>query len=268
VPELPEVETVAHALSEKILGHTIVDCVVRNPALRWPITDDFPSRLLGQKILHIHRRSKYLLWQLSEGYVIAHLGMTGSFSLRSEPKQRPHDHVQWRLSSGDYLSYHDPRRFGCLLWSATLDHPLLRSLGPEPLAADFEVHYLHTAFKGKKQAVKAALMDSHIVVGVGNIYAAEALFRAGIHPDRAAGRISKIRLENLVTAIKTVLAEAIEMGGTSFSDFVTIDGGVGQYQERKTVYGRKGLPCVQCGTAIALMTHSGRSTFYCPRCQT
>jgi formamidopyrimidine-DNA glycosylase len=269
MPELPEVETTRRGLAPHLLGQRVRDLVVRQAQLRWPIAEELRNRLPGQRIADIERRAKYLLVHTQAGSALLHLGMSGS--LRVLPDSTPpgtHDHVDWRLESGHLLRYTDPRRFGCQLWQNPGEvHALLAGLGPEPLGEDFDGDYLWQLSRGKKAAVKLFLMDQKIVVGVGNIYAAEALFAAGIHPARAAGQVSRVRYAQLAAAVKRILAYAIRRGGTTLRDFISPDGLPGYFEQELSVYGRTGQPCRSCATPIRAITLGQRSTFYCPRCQ-
>jgi len=270
MPELPEVETTRRGIEPFVLGRAVEAVAVRQRQLRWPVPEDLPDRLRGKAILRLARRGKYLLFVVEGGALLAHLGMSGSLRivLGDEPLKK-HDHVDIVFAGGACLRYHDPRRFGCLLWvpGDPLAHPLLAELGPEPFDAGFTGEYLHAAAQGRATAVKTFIMDSHLVVGVGNIYANEALFRAGIDPRRAAGRIGAGRYAELARLIREVLQQAIAQGGTTLRDFVNASGKPGYFQQTLAVYGREGLPCVLCGGPIRSVRLGQRSTFYCPRCQ-
>jgi formamidopyrimidine-DNA glycosylase len=269
MPELPEVETTRLGIQLAIEHHDITAVRIHNARLRWPVPTEL-SQLVGQRIETIHRRGKYLIFSTAKGYMLLHLGMSGSLRLAkaSEPLRR-HDHVEFDSDSGWTLRFHDPRRFGCVLWftHAPEEHPLLATLGPEPLTDDFSGHYLFQHSRGRSAPIKSFLMDSHVVVGVGNIYANEALFHAGIHPLRAAGRISEARYEQLAIAIRQILDKAITQGGTTLRDFVNSRGEPGYFQQELDVYGRSGLPCHHCLTVLKEVRLSGRSTVYCPQCQ-
>jgi formamidopyrimidine-DNA glycosylase len=270
MPELPEVETTRRGVAPHVVGRTIAALRVYDRRLRWPVPAGLERRLAGCTIERVDRRSKYLLFRMREGTLIVHLGMTGSLRVhRAAPERRTHDHVDLVLDDGTTLRYHDPRRFGAMLWTASGEpaHPLLRHLGPEPLGPAFDAAYLWQATRGKRAAIKLALMDNRIVVGVGNIYANEALFRAGIRPGIAAGRVSQPRLERLVGAVREVLTEAIAKGGSTLRDYVDSAGEPGYFQLTYRVYGRAGEPCRVCGTAVRLLRLGQRGTFYCPRCQ-
>lgn len=270
MPELPEVETIRRGITPYLIGQAVTRVIVREPRLRWPVSPELEADLSGQVCHGVERRGKYLLLAADSGNVLIHLGMSGS--LRILPADAPankHDHVDILLASGYCLRLNDPRRFGALLWTTNPpgDHPLLRHLGPEPLTEDFHAGYLHGLAHGRKLAVKDFIMDSRIVVGVGNIYANEALFRAGINPRRAAGRISRDRYLRLVAAIRTVLAEAIAQGGTTLRDFADSEGKPGYFQQRLQVYAQARLPCPTCAEPIRLSRLNQRATYHCPRCQ-
>lgn len=268
MPELPEVETTRRGLSPHLIGRRVLAVTVRK-ALRWPVPDELRFGLADQRIDAIERRAKYLLVHTRAGSALLHLGMSGS--LRVLPHATPaglHDHVDWRLDSERILRYTDPRRFGCQLWQPPgATHPLLAELGPEPLADDFDGDYLWKLSRGRRTGVKLFLMDQKVVVGVGNIYAAEALFAAGIHPKRAAGQVSRERYARLAAEVRRVLDYAIGRGGTTLRDFINPDGAPGYFEQELFVYGRAGEPCKVCGTKIRAMTLGQRSSFFCPRCQ-
>ncbi|KIH76638.1 DNA-(apurinic or apyrimidinic site) lyase [Geoalkalibacter ferrihydriticus] len=270
MPELPEVETVRRGLAPHVRGRRITRILVRNAGLRQPVPSDLQHRFSGALVHEIQRRGKYLLFGTDVGWMILHLGMSGVLRLvdSSQPAHK-HDHVDMDLDDGRVLRFTDPRRFGLLLWTAEnpLQHPLLAGLGPEPLDATFDGAYLWARARGRSLAVKSFLMDSRIVVGVGNIYASEALFRACIRPDRAAGGIGRLRYERLAQAVKAVLAEAIEAGGTTLRDFVDGEGRPGYFRVQLQVYGRRGEPCPRCGKPLAVATIGQRSSFFCRSCQ-
>lgn len=272
MPELPEVETVLRGLAPHLVGKRLAGCRVRNPHLRWPVPEDLGTRILGRAIRALDRRGKYLLLLLDgagEGGLIVHLGMSGS--LRLCPANQPpdkHDHLDLLLEGGLCLRLRDPRRFSAVLWSeAPGHHPLLAHLGAEPLTDAFSGAHLHALCRGRKTSIKALIMDARKVVGVGNIYANEALFHAGIHPGLAAGRLSRSRCDALAAAIKDTLARAIAAGGSTLRDFVDGHGRPGYFQQTYHVYGREGESCRVCGTAIRHMPQGGRSTYFCPVCQ-
>ena len=269
MPELPEVETTRRGILDAVQDHCVLKISVHNPRLRWPVPPEL-SDLEGQQVRTITRRGKYLLLEAETGTALIHLGMSGSLRLVSpETPRKTHDHVELLMDSGLTLRLHDPRRFGCFLWLTTppSEHPLLAKLGPEPLEPDFDGNWLFRYSRGRSAPVKSIIMDSHVVVGVGNIYANEALFRAGIHPLRAAGRISALRYERLANEIKAILAYAIEKGGTTLRDFVNSQGEPGYFQLELDAHGRGGLPCRRCQNAMKEVRLSGRSTVFCPRCQ-
>jgi len=270
MPELPEVETVRTGLEPLLSGREISAISCHRTGLRYPFPDF--STLTGQRITTVSRRSKYLLFELDGTQTLVwHLGMTGQFHLLSaEDEKAKHEHVRIDLLGGESLRYRDARRFGYagLLDSLTLlSHPWFASLGPEPLSPSFTTEHLLAICHGRKAPIKTVIMDASVVVGVGNIYAAESLFRAGIHPARAAGNISKKRLARLTFTIKQVLTEAIAAGGSTISDFVKADGKPGYFTHSFQVYGRENSACFHCGKAIKRITQSGRSSFYCPGCQ-
>jgi formamidopyrimidine-DNA glycosylase len=270
VPELPEVETTRRGIRTALRGRRITAIVLREARLRWPVDPGLVTALPGQRVLDVHRRAKYLLIELEHGTLIVHLGMSGS--LRVLPAGTPllaHDHYDVRLDSGRCLRFNDPRRFGCLLWVTgdPEEHPLLATLGPEPLEAGFDVEYLAGRARGRKVAIKQFLMDQHVVVGVGNIYASEALFRAGIPPRRATGRVTRAQFAKLVAAVREVLGEAIRQGGTTLRDYVGADGTPGYFRQQLDVYERAGEPCRRCGTKVRHVVQGQRSTYFCPHCQ-
>lgn len=273
MPELPEVETVLRGLAPHLEGQRFQGARVREPRLRWPVSPELPGLLPGCTLLAMERRGKYLLFHLlrhgRKHCLLAHLGMSGSLRLcpASQPPDR-HDHLDLLLEGGLCLRLRDPRRFGAILWTDTPEsHPLLAGLGVEPLSDTFDGAFLHGLCRGRKTSVKALIMDAHKIVGIGNIYANEALFHAGIRPGMAAGRLSRARCERLATAIRDTLRRAIRAGGSSLRDFVDGHGRPGYFQQTYYVYGRAGEPCRACGTLIRQAVQGGRSTFYCPTCQ-
>jgi len=279
MPELPEVETVRRGLLPHIVGRTVERVVVRERRLRWPIPRDFARKLSGRTIAGVDRRGKYLLLDLGappaepRGHsdrVILHLGMTGRLSL-IEPGRavRKHDHLDLELSGQRVLRFNDARRFGAVLWwpGAQPTHLLLKHMGPEPFDDAFNAGYLFKLSRGRSAPVKNFLMDGRVVVGAGNIYAAEALFRAGIRPMRPAGRVTLKEYATLVAAVREVLRSAIEAGGTTFRDFLGSDGEPGYFVQKLFVYDRAGQPCRKCRTPIKRLVIGQRSSFYCPRCQ-
>jgi formamidopyrimidine-DNA glycosylase len=273
VPELPEVETTRRGIAPHLIGRRITSVVLRRPDLRWPIPPEIGELLPGQRIEDVERRAKYLLLHTAVGSALLHLGMTGV--LRVLPADAPvgkHDHVDLGLEAAAtgarVLRFTDARRFGCLLWQAPgTTHELLENLGPEPLTGDFDGDLLWRMSRGRTAAVKLFLMDNAVVVGVGNIYASEALFAAGIDPRRAAGSVSRARYARLAAEVKRILAWAIERGGTTLRDFINPDGMPGYFVRELQVYGREGEPCRTCGTAIRQVVLGQRSTFWCPHCQ-
>jgi formamidopyrimidine-DNA glycosylase len=269
MPELPEVETTRRGVAPHLVGQRVLALTIRQPRLRWPIPAALRRQLPGQKIEGVERRAKYLLAHTAAGSALLHLGMSGSLRiLDAATPAGPHDHVDWCLSSGRILRYTDPRRFGCQLWQAPGKiHPLLAGLGPEPLGEAFSAEGLWKTSRGRSAPVKIFLMDQKVVVGVGNIYAAEALFAAGIHPRRAAGSVSLARYARLVDEVRRILAHAIARGGTTLRDFLAPDGAPGYFEQELFVYGRDDEPCKVCSTPIRAITLGQRSTFYCPRCQ-
>lgn len=269
MPELPEVETTRRGIEPFLLNRKITQVRLHRPDLRWPIPMAIQTDLVGQKINAVERRAKYLLLHTKVGAALLHLGMSGSLCIRPE-RLAPgrHDHVDLLLDSKQMLRFNDPRRFGCLLWQRCGEtHPLLQHLGPEPLGGDFDGDYLFQRSRGKTAPVKTFLMDQHIVVGVGNIYVAEALFRAGIRPSRQAGKITRAAYLALATAIREILDYAITRGGTTLRDFVKPNGEPGYFEQELQVYGRKDAPCRVCKTPIKAIRTQQRSSFYCPRCQ-
>jgi formamidopyrimidine-DNA glycosylase len=269
MPELPEVETTRRGVEPYCLARTIERFDVRDSRLRWPVPAALTTALPGQVITAVERRGKYLLFRMTKGSLLVHLGMSGSLRvlLFDVPPTR-HDHIDLLLDGGACLRYHDPRRFGCFLWQANgEDHALLRNLGPEPLSEEFDGHLLYQRSRGRKGPVKHFIMDGKIVVGVGNIYANEALFLSGIHPGRPAGRISMARYLRLAESIKQVLTSSIEQGGTTLRDFVGGDGKPGYFAQRLYVYGRAGQPCKTCSTPLRERRLGHRSSVYCVTCQ-
>jgi formamidopyrimidine-DNA glycosylase len=269
MPELPEVETTRRGIAPWLEGHRIKRVTLRRRDLRWPIAAAISTELPGQRVEAVERRAKYLLLHTGAGSALIHLGMSGSLRvLDAGTVPHKHDHYDLLLDSGRIVRFTDPRRFGCLLWQPAGDiHPLLAALGPEPLSTDFDGDHLWRRSRGRRAAVKSFLMDQTVVVGVGNIYASEALFAAGIHPGRAAGRISRARYGRLAAAVGEVLAHAIGRGGTTLRDFMHPDGARGWFEPELTVYGRAGQACRRCGSAVRARVLGQRNTFFCPRCQ-
>lgn len=270
MPELPEVETSRRGVEPHLTGHTIETVVMRNRSLRWPVAKDVDDGLADSHVLSVERRAKYLLINTDRGTAIVHLGMSGSVRIVDhETPAGIHDHFDLVLDSGLALRYRDPRRFGSLHWSEDpYSHWLLKDLGPEPLGDRFDGDYLWLQSRRRKVAVKQFIMNANIVVGVGNIYASEALFGASINPKRAAGRIALPRYQRLAASIKDVLSRAIEAGGTTLQDFVGGDGDAGYFKQQLDVYDRDGLPCRQCGEPIRSIVQGQRATYYCVHCQT
>ncbi len=268
MPELPEVETTRRGIEPHVRDQRIEAVILRETRLRWPISSEVTS-LAGSQIKNVSRRGKYLIMRLDQGNLIWHLGMSGSMRILPVGAVcQDHEHVELQLANGLALKYRDPRRFGALLYCDTnpLQHRLLNELGPEPLGDDFDTDYLHRCCRGRSAAIKNVLMNSHIVVGVGNIYASEALFHAGIRPTRAARRISRIRIARLVDAVRETLASAIEQGGTTLQDFTQADGKPGYFSQSLRVYGNSGN-CGVCGSKIKHLVQGQRSSYYCPGCQ-
>lgn len=269
MPELPEVETTRRGLAPHLEGKRIRNVVLRRPDLRWPIPYEVVEQLPGQRIDTIRRRAKYLLLDTQAGSALLHLGMSGS--LRVLPEKTPvaaHDHVDIAIAGGRVLRFNDPRRFGCLLWQpAGETHELLRGLGPEPLDDVFDGDYLFEKSRGRSAPVKTFLMDQKIVVGVGNIYAAESLFRAGISPLREAGKVSRERYAALAAAAKDILRHAIERGGTTLRDFISPDGAPGYFEQELSVYGRGGEPCTACSRPLKEASIGQRTSVWCGHCQ-
>lgn len=268
MPELPEVETSRRGIEPHLVGNILHYAIVRNSKLRWPVSEKIKT-LLDEPILSVKRRAKYLLIELNKGWIIVHLGMSGS--VRILPEEQPeekHDHIDLVFRDGKVLRYTDPRRFGAWLWCEDLaTSSVLAHLGPEPLSAQFNAQYLYQQSKNKKIAIKPWLMDNKLVVGVGNIYANEALFSSGIMPDRKASSLTEQECDVLVNAIKTVLTRSIEQGGTTLKDFLQSDGKPGYFAQELFVYGRKDKACLICGHAIESIKQGQRSTFFCRHCQ-
>lgn len=275
MPELPEVETIRRGIAPNLIGHRITSVIVRNPHFRWPIPANLGEILTNLLIREVSRRAKYLLFDCGKGTLIMHLGMSGSLRLlvptlsRQTILPQKHDHLDLILDNATILRLRDPRRFGAVLWEPgdIMSHSLLSNLGPEPLNEAFNEYMLYNKTRGLRGSIKTVLMNNQIVVGVGNIYANEALFYAGIHPKIAAGRIGIVRYRKLVHAVKKVLLMAIEAGGSSLRDFVNSDGNPGYFQQQYWVYGKTGQSCRKCGAIIEQIKQGQRSSFYCPRCQ-
>lgn len=273
MPELPEVETTKRGIAPHITDNSVTDVKIRQPKLRWPVPSDLAQILMGKSLTSVERRAKYLLLYFNhqrQHALMIHLGMSGSLRICS-PNESPlkHDHADILFSNGNCLRYSDPRRFGCILWleSAPQEHPLLQHLGLEPLSEEFNGQYLWDKSRGKQVAVKQFVMDQKIVTGIGNIYASEALFMAGIRPTRAAGKVSKTKYDVFVDAAKMILERSITQGGTTLRDFVGGDGKPGYFAQQLLVYGKKGKPCPTCKTLLKEVRLSNRSSVYCPTCQ-
>ncbi len=275
MPELPEVETSRRGIEPHLIKQTITDVVIRQHKLRWPIPKNLPALAKGKKIRQVCRRAKYIYLKLDNGCIIIHLGMSGSLRICTEktPVEK-HDHIDICVSTSrskktTILRLRDPRKFGCVLWTADdiNEHKLIKSLGPEPLDDVFTARYLHAKAKKRTCSIKSFIMNSHMVVGVGNIYASEALFKAGINPKRKASSVSLTRFEKLVNAIKTTLKKSIEQGGTTLKDFTGEDGQPGYFAQELLVYGRANENCTICDKPIKQFTQQARSTFYCSNCQ-
>jgi len=270
MPELPEVETTRRGILPWVEGETVARVAVRERRLRWPVPAGLAERLEGQAIRTVNRRAKYLLFDTAAGTMLLHLGMSGSLRVLEGPvPPGAHDHLDIDFAGGRRLRFNDPRRFGSVHWvrGDALSHPLLKDLGPEPLGPDFSGERLYAGSRGRRVSIKPYIMNGRVVVGVGNIYASEALYRAGIHPRRPAGRISLRRMNTLAGAIRDVLAEAIDQGGTTLRDFTWGDGRPGYFQQQLAVYGRAGDPCPGCGQPLRSEVLGQRATFYCAACQ-
>lgn len=269
MPELPEVEVCRRGIEPHILNQTVSDVIVRNANMRWPITPTI-AEICGEKVISVNRRAKYLLLGTSKGILMLHLGMSGTIRvIDKDTLVTKHDHFDLILENGLALRLNDPRRFGSVLW-ITEDinqHQLIKKLGPEPLLADFTGDYLYDKSRKKTVAIKTFLMNNHVVVGVGNIYANEALFQAKIIPTVAAGKVSRKRFESLTEIIKKVLSEAINQGGTTLKDFTQVDGKPGYFAQQLQVYGRSGKPCFICKEKLKEIKQAGRATVFCPNCQ-
>lgn len=270
MPELPEVETTCRGIAPYVVGKTVTGVAVRQPRLRWRVPAGLKRHLVGHRVVQLERRAKYILFRFEHGCLILHLGMSGSLRVVTDGKPPDkHDHVDLEFDAGVRLRFRDPRRFGSLHWTKSdpMRHKLLAHLGPEPLGKEFNTEYLYQKSRGRKQSVKTFIMDSRIVVGIGNIYASEALFLSGILPKKAAGRLSKARCEKLIAAIRKVLQKAILAGGTTLRDFASGDGQPGYFSLELKVYDRTGQPCKGCGNPIKQSRIGQRSTFFCVKCQ-
>lgn len=269
MPELPEVETSRRGIAPWLEGMRVSKVIVRERRLRWPVPAAVDRKLPGQVIHSIRRRAKYLLFDTDAGTMLLHLGMSGSVRIidQDEPAAK-HDHVDIVIEGGKALRFRDPRRFGSMLWTKDADkHPLLRNLGPEPLGEEFDGYYLWQAARGRRISIKQFIMNAAIVVGVGNIYASESLFLAGIHPMRRADRIARPRMLLLANSIRSILQQAINAGGTTLRDFYGGDGEPGYFSQQLEVYAREGEPCRRCKTHLSAVVLGQRSTFYCKSCQ-
>jgi formamidopyrimidine-DNA glycosylase len=270
LPELPEVETTRRGLEPHVRRRRIVALEVYERRLRWPVAARLPAAVAGQRVTGIGRRAKYLLLGLESGTLLVHLGMSGNLRVvKAQEPRRTHDHFDVVLDSGKALRFNDPRRFGSLIFTRAdpARHPLLVHLAPEPFDTAFDAQYLWRVTRRRRVAIKQLLMNSHLVVGVGNIYASEALFRARIAPGRRAATLSRVETTQLLRAVRAVLAQAIRAGGTTLRDYVGADGAPGYFRQRLYVYERAGKPCRRCGTAVRSRTQGQRSTYYCPSCQ-
>jgi formamidopyrimidine-DNA glycosylase len=270
MPELPEVETTRRGIEPLVRKKIVGQVFIHNGSLRWPVPHELVSLLPGQEFGAVSRRSKYLLFSLDQGTLIVHLGMTGNLRVDSSvTERRKHDHVEIVFTDGSVLRYNDSRRFGSILWTtaAPSEHVRLASLGPEPFDNEFNATYLYKRSRDRRIAVKPFLMDAHVVVGVGNIYASEALFRACIDPVRPAGKVSKAAYGRLIKATAIILNEAIAAGGTTIRDFANSEGKPGYFKQELRVYGRVGQKCTVCDTLVRQVKLGQRSTFYCPHCQ-
>ena len=271
MPELPEVETTRRGIAAHIIGQTVTAVIIRQKMLRWPIPDTLQQQLVGEQLQAIERRAKYLLLKFDSGYLLIHLGMSGSLQIRPVNDDfSKHDHVDWVFNNQHLLRLTDPRRFGAVLWlgSQPENHKLIKNLGPEPLSAEFNGELLYQRSRGRKINVKQFIMDQQIVTGIGNIYANEALFNSHIRPINQISKISLPRYDRLAEAAKQILTRAIDQGGTTLRDFVGGDGKPGYFKQQLRVYGRGGLPCVNCNKALKELKIGGRSTVYCTACQT
>jgi len=270
MPELPEVETSRRGIEPHLKNRTITGIKIRQYKLRWPIPKNLPALASNKKIREVGRRAKYINLQLDNGNIIIHLGMSGSLRIcKKDTPAEKHDHIDFIMSNNKILRLRDPRKFGCVLWTEQplSEHKLIKLLGPEPLDDAFNADYLSAKAKKRNCSIKSFIMNSHIVVGVGNIYASESLFKAGINPKRKAGNISKTRMIKLVDAIKQTLTDAIRQGGTTLRDFTSETGKPGYFAQQLQVYGRTGEPCPVCGAKVKQITQQQRSTFYCATCQ-
>jgi len=270
MPELPEVEVTRRGIAPHIVGQIVKRFNIYHPTLRWPVPKQLPKLLAQQTLLDITRRGKYLLWQFANGTLIMHFGMSGKLCMTDKnSKRKTHDHLELLFSNDCCLRLNDPRRFGCVLWTTqdVAQHPLLVNLGPEPLSKNFSVKYLQQQMQNKQQTIKPFLMNSAVVVGIGNIYATEALFKAGIHPELPAKKVTLEQTQHLVAAVKQILRTAIHHGGTTIRDYLSSSGKPGYFSLQLAVYGREDEPCLNCGTPIVSIRQAQRATAYCPQCQ-
>lgn len=274
MPELPEVETTCRGISPHLVNNTVTKAIIRESRLRFPVPKNLSAAITKQKVVSITRRAKYILINLEKGTIIVHLGMSGRLAIidsKTDANTLPekHDHVDLCFSNGKVLRYTDPRRFGCVLWTEKnpMEHKLLAKLGPEPLENNFTADYLFTVAKNKKLPLKQLIMNANIVVGVGNIYANEALFKAGLHPKNSANKINLAHFKTLVSEIKKVLTKAIKKGGTTLKDFLAVDGKPGYFSQSLLVYGRGGEPCFTCNNALEEERIGQRTTVFCSNCQ-
>lgn len=271
MPELPEVETTVQGILPHIEGHFVSNVHIRESRLRWTVPENLNTLLKGKKVLRVFRRAKYIVLKFTQGYLLIHLGMSGSLRVVNvKEKAEKHDHVDICFRHQRCLRLRDPRKFGSVLWCDRNieQHRLIKNLGPEPLSDAFNTDYLFLKSRNRRVAIKQFVMDSKVVVGVGNIYASESLFLAGIHPESVSGKISKKRMGKLVESIKTVLTRAIKEGGTTLRDFTNSEGKPGYFAQQLNVYGRKGEPCYQCSKPVKQKILGQRSSFYCSVCQT
>ncbi|EEX51324.1 bifunctional DNA-formamidopyrimidine glycosylase/DNA-(apurinic or apyrimidinic site) lyase [Pasteurella dagmatis] len=268
MPELPEVETTKNGISPYLEGFIIEKIVVRQPKLRWMVSEEL-KQITQQKVTGLSRRAKYLIIHTEQCYIIGHLGMSGSLRIVSpQDTVDKHDHLDIVMNNGKILRYNDPRRFGAWLWTDNLEEfHLFLKLGPEPLSEEFNADYLWKKSRKKQTALKTFLMDNAVVVGVGNIYANETLFLCGLHPEKAAGSLTKAQCSQLVEQVKQVLTTAIQQGGTTLKDFLQPDGRPGYFSQKLLVYGNKDKPCPKCGTKVESLMIGQRNSFYCPKCQ-
>jgi len=269
MPELPEVETTKRGLEQHVVGRQVLSAQIHQKQLRWEIPSHLPTTIKGEFIKKISRRAKYILIKFSNGTLVMHLGMSGSVSVvPSDEVLKKHHHFELILDNTTSMRFHDPRRFGSILWQQNNEQlSLFKNLGPEPLSSEFNDNTLYLSSRGRKKNIKAFIMDSNIVVGVGNIYASESLFLAGISPKKVAGKTSKKRYQVLTQCIKQILSEAINNGGTTLNDFSNIDGEPGYFSQVLSVYGRNDMSCYQCNGTIKRIVQNQRASYYCPRCQ-